>query len=192
MNPIPGVCLPPCAPSFTPKQGQYLAFIYAYSPRSSAGGSRPATLLPSDASLSPPDGAHARTRRTDPAPARRRTQHPAARRPASPAGPKDPTCQNLCVEVLVHPAPPGENRSVGFRVELAEGLAVPLGELSALAGKHPALGKRAGLQVPHPRVHDVLRVRAVVRDPEGMAHLVEQGAVEVLDRDLCTVAVPRG
>src|SRR5271157_3385125 len=100
MNPIPGVCLPPCAPSFTPKQGQYLAFIYAYSPRSSAGGSRPATLLPSDASLSPPDGAHARTRRTDPAPARRRTQHPAARRPASPAGPKDPTCQNLCVEVL--------------------------------------------------------------------------------------------
>jgi len=31
MNQIPGVCLPPpCAPSFTPKQGQYLAFIYAY------------------------------------------------------------------------------------------------------------------------------------------------------------------
>jgi DNA-binding MarR family transcriptional regulator len=30
MNPIPGVCLPPGAPSFTPKQGQYLAFIYAY------------------------------------------------------------------------------------------------------------------------------------------------------------------
>jgi len=30
MNPIPGVGLPPCAPRFTPKQGQYLAFIYAY------------------------------------------------------------------------------------------------------------------------------------------------------------------
>lgn len=30
MNPIPGVSLPPRAPSFTPKQGQYLAFIYAY------------------------------------------------------------------------------------------------------------------------------------------------------------------
>ena len=30
MNPIPGVGLPPSAPRFTPKQGQYLAFIYAY------------------------------------------------------------------------------------------------------------------------------------------------------------------
>ena len=30
MNEIPAVSLPPCAPSFTPKQGQYLAFIYAY------------------------------------------------------------------------------------------------------------------------------------------------------------------
>ncbi|HME68981.1 MAG TPA: MarR family transcriptional regulator [Myxococcota bacterium] len=30
MNQIPGVSLPPCAPRFTPKQGQYLAFIYAY------------------------------------------------------------------------------------------------------------------------------------------------------------------
>ena len=30
MNSIPGVCPPPRAPRFTPKQGQYLAFIYAY------------------------------------------------------------------------------------------------------------------------------------------------------------------
>ncbi len=28
MNQMPGVCLP--APAFTPKQGQYLAFIHAY------------------------------------------------------------------------------------------------------------------------------------------------------------------
>jgi DNA-binding MarR family transcriptional regulator len=30
MNQMPGVCLSASAPSFTPKQGQYLAFIYAY------------------------------------------------------------------------------------------------------------------------------------------------------------------
>jgi len=30
MNQILGVCLPSSAPSFTPKQGQYLAFIHAY------------------------------------------------------------------------------------------------------------------------------------------------------------------
>jgi DNA-binding MarR family transcriptional regulator len=30
MNRMPGVCLPSCGPSFTPKQGQYLAFIHAY------------------------------------------------------------------------------------------------------------------------------------------------------------------
>ncbi len=30
MNQIPGACLPPCAPRFTDKQGQYLAFIHAY------------------------------------------------------------------------------------------------------------------------------------------------------------------
>ncbi|MGO8919834.1 MAG: LexA family protein [Stellaceae bacterium] len=27
---MPDVCLPPSAPRFTPKQGQYLAFIHAY------------------------------------------------------------------------------------------------------------------------------------------------------------------
>ncbi|MGH8741928.1 MAG: LexA family protein [Burkholderiales bacterium] len=27
---MPGPCLAACAPGFTPKQGQYLAFIYAY------------------------------------------------------------------------------------------------------------------------------------------------------------------
>jgi DNA-binding MarR family transcriptional regulator len=31
MNQTPAVCPMPPAPSFTPKQGQYLAFIYAYS-----------------------------------------------------------------------------------------------------------------------------------------------------------------
>jgi DNA-binding MarR family transcriptional regulator len=30
MNQIPDVCLPPSGPRFTPKQGQYLAFIHAY------------------------------------------------------------------------------------------------------------------------------------------------------------------
>ena len=30
MNRIPGLCLPSSAPRFTPKQGQYLAFIHAY------------------------------------------------------------------------------------------------------------------------------------------------------------------
>jgi SOS-response transcriptional repressor LexA len=30
MNHVPEVCLPASAPGFTPKQGQYLAFIHAY------------------------------------------------------------------------------------------------------------------------------------------------------------------
>lgn len=30
MNQMPDVCRPPSAPPFTPKQGQYLAFINAY------------------------------------------------------------------------------------------------------------------------------------------------------------------
>jgi len=30
MNQMAGLCLTASAPSFTPKQGQYLAFIYAY------------------------------------------------------------------------------------------------------------------------------------------------------------------
>ena len=30
MNQVPGPCRAPSAPGFTPKQGQYLAFIYAY------------------------------------------------------------------------------------------------------------------------------------------------------------------
>jgi DNA-binding MarR family transcriptional regulator len=30
MNHMPEVCLPASAPGFTPKQGQYLAFIHAY------------------------------------------------------------------------------------------------------------------------------------------------------------------
>ena len=30
MNQMPGLCLPPSQPGFTPKQGQYLAFIHAY------------------------------------------------------------------------------------------------------------------------------------------------------------------
>lgn len=29
MNQLPGPCRAPSAPGFTPKQGQYLAFIYA-------------------------------------------------------------------------------------------------------------------------------------------------------------------
>jgi DNA-binding MarR family transcriptional regulator len=30
MNQMPGLCLPADEPGFTPKQGQYLAFIHAY------------------------------------------------------------------------------------------------------------------------------------------------------------------
>jgi DNA-binding MarR family transcriptional regulator len=30
MNQMPSACLSPSTPRFTPKQGQYLAFIYAY------------------------------------------------------------------------------------------------------------------------------------------------------------------
>ena len=30
MNQMPGGCPPPSRPNFTPKQGQYLAFIHAY------------------------------------------------------------------------------------------------------------------------------------------------------------------
>jgi hypothetical protein len=30
MNQMPGLCLPASQPGFTPKQGQYLAFIHAY------------------------------------------------------------------------------------------------------------------------------------------------------------------
>jgi hypothetical protein len=30
MNQMPGLCLPTGEPGFTPKQGQYLAFIHAY------------------------------------------------------------------------------------------------------------------------------------------------------------------
>ena len=30
MNHMPEGCRPACAPRFTPKQGQYLAFIHAY------------------------------------------------------------------------------------------------------------------------------------------------------------------
>ena len=30
MNHVPEGCLPASAPGFTPKQGQYLAFIHAY------------------------------------------------------------------------------------------------------------------------------------------------------------------
>jgi DNA-binding MarR family transcriptional regulator len=30
MNQMPGICLATSAPRFTPKQGQYLAFIHAY------------------------------------------------------------------------------------------------------------------------------------------------------------------
>src|SRR5216684_7563197 len=30
MNQMPGLCLPASVPGFTPKQGQYLAFIHAY------------------------------------------------------------------------------------------------------------------------------------------------------------------
>jgi hypothetical protein len=32
MNHMTGICLPLSDPRFTPKQGQYLAFIYAYTP----------------------------------------------------------------------------------------------------------------------------------------------------------------
>src|SRR5665213_1704687 len=72
--------------------------------RPPARRSRPATALPSDPALSPPDGADPRTRRTHSPPIRRRAQHQSAgraRRAATPTANGRATGQILCAEVLV-------------------------------------------------------------------------------------------
>jgi hypothetical protein len=62
MNHMPELCLPASAPGFTPKQGQYLAFIHAYTLVIGRPAAKPtAAILPGDAAFCPPDGAHSRT-----------------------------------------------------------------------------------------------------------------------------------
>src|SRR3954453_15226716 len=102
MNQMPGLCLPASAPGFTPKQGQYLAFIHAYT--LVIGRSRSATILPGDAAVSPPDGDHAGARWVDPTPPRHGPKHRGAGRSQSAAAPpfqSRSTRQFFCAEVLV-------------------------------------------------------------------------------------------
>jgi hypothetical protein len=106
MNQMPGLCLPASQPGFTPKQGQYLAFIHRLhaGARPAAGRSRFATILPGDAAFSPPDGAHARTQRPDPPSARHRSEHQGVGRSRSTAAltrQLRSTRQILCAELLV-------------------------------------------------------------------------------------------
>jgi hypothetical protein len=91
-------------PSFTRKQGQYLAFIDAYTrvnlrPPAEADIQR---RFRRHAAFRPSDGSYAGERRTDPAPTRRATQHRGARAAQAPTclGNAEPTNQNLCAEVL--------------------------------------------------------------------------------------------
>ena len=73
--------------------GQYLAFIHTYTlvMGRAPGRSRHATPLPRHPAFGPPDGAHPRARRPDPATAGRRTQHQSpARSPAAAAAARQP------------------------------------------------------------------------------------------------------
>ena len=160
---------PPRAPSFTPKQGQYLAFIHAYTlvlgrPPAEADLQRLFRVTPA---FSPPDGAHARTRRTDPAPARRRPQHPAARRPASPATPKPSTTtrQILCAEVLAPEGRPARDAGAAGARVLAAGLRPPQFRSRALRAaprdRPPELVRRPGpVSAPRPYARDRGRTRS--------------------------------
>src|SRR5215203_4321681 len=86
--------------SFTERQGQYLAFIDAYT---RVHGRPPAeTDMQPQPAFRAPDGPHAGAPRPHPPPARRRAQHRGAPRPprlARSASP--PTSQILCAEELV-------------------------------------------------------------------------------------------
>src|SRR5215204_5182975 len=89
-----GVCHPVPDPGFKEKQGQYLAFIYAYThlrlharERPPARRDRYAALLQCDAAQCAPDGAHAGARWVDPPPAGGSAQHRGAGRPRTLACP---------------------------------------------------------------------------------------------------------
>src|SRR5580693_9389129 len=104
MNHVPEGCLPASAPGFTPKQGQYLAFILYAGDRPTAGRSRSATILPGDAAVSPSNGDHAGTQRADPTPPRDSPKHRGAGRSRSATAPpcqSRSTRQFFCAEVLV-------------------------------------------------------------------------------------------
>src|SRR3954452_23591379 len=103
------------AKSFTERQGQYLAFIDAYT---RVHGRPPAETdaapFPAQPAFRAPDGPHAGAPRPHPPPARRRPQHRGAPRPprlARSASP--PTGQILCAEELGWQ--PGRNMSLEFR-----------------------------------------------------------------------------
>ena len=70
VSPLPG-------PSFTPKQGQYLAFIYAYTRVLGPAPCRSQTpaALQSEPPFRPSDGANSRKSRVDPTTTRGRSQH---------------------------------------------------------------------------------------------------------------------
>src|SRR3954463_6577939 len=92
------------AKSFTERQGQYLAFIDAYT---RVHGRPPAETdmqrhFPAHPAFRAPDGPHAGAPRPHPPPARRRAQHrgaPRSRRFAR--SPSPPTSQIHCAEELV-------------------------------------------------------------------------------------------
>src|SRR5947199_8036452 len=88
---------------FTERQGQYLAFIDAYTPRPrpSPGRDRHAAPFPAHPAFRAPDGPHAGAPRPYPPPARRRAQHRGAPRPPRLArSPSPPTSQIHCAEEL--------------------------------------------------------------------------------------------
>ena len=91
-------------PSFTPRQGQYLAFIDAYTRVNleAARRSRHPAPLRRHSTFRPPNDSCSRTRRPHPPPTRRATQHRSARVPKAltSLGNLDPNSQNLCAEVL--------------------------------------------------------------------------------------------
>src|SRR5271163_2832139 len=91
-------------PGFTPKQGQYLAFIDAYArvhrpPPAEADMQK---ILRRNPAFGPPDDSHPRTRRPYSTPTGRAPQHRDSRPSRGPTrlASSNPTGQNLCAEVL--------------------------------------------------------------------------------------------
>jgi len=92
-------------PRFTPRQGQYLAFIHALHAGewASASASGHTTLLSADAAVGLPDAADARTRRADLTPRRGAAEYHRPSRSSSLArlgASAGSTGQNHCAEVL--------------------------------------------------------------------------------------------
>src|SRR3954452_4252840 len=104
------------AKTFTDRQGQYLAFIDAYT-RVHAGP-RPRAICSTargQPAVCAPDGAYAGAPRARPPPAGRGAQHRGAPRPRGPACPTPPrTGQILCAGELGHPGR-GRNQALAFR-----------------------------------------------------------------------------